>query len=723
MPAFPRTVPTRQVERDLGVDDLRIGTIRRAAICCCLLAGLVVSYLPAFSVTPIAENWTIAGLLLAVAGLTWYLQRVEPRLAGAALTLGLVLVAIVALSVYPVMPTVFVLPTLVVAAGVFVGPLAALLTSVAAVLILVAVAHPVPTVLPLDTLLLVILLIGANAALIVLSSRPLHAALHWAWQSLEQAQGTIEQLRDSRGELARLSKNLTETCVRLEQLNVELDRARRAAERARRQKAEFAAAVSHELRTPLNLIIGFSEMMTLSGRSFYGERLPESYRDDVEAIYRNAAHISRLVDDILDLSQIEAHAMGLHKEWIDLRAIADEMVLAIGSLFRDKGLYLRFDLADELPEFHADPTRVRQVLLNLLSNAVRFTDEGGVTVSASLGENEIVIEVVDTGVGIAAGDLPLVFREFHKVGSSERGGKGSGLGLAVSKRLVELHGGTLNVESAPGHGSTFRFTLPVNEAVIALPYESGPELWRRLHLSHPNREVIAVVEDGHGEHATRLIQRYVRNLDVVGVQTLSEARRLADDGRLRALLLAAPMADRAVWDEARASFPDLPIVDCRLDGIDGAVRELGVQAYLAKPVSRAQITSALRRVGPVQRILIVDDDAQMVDLLARMIRASSRHYQVWEAVGGAAGLRALAEALPDVVVLDLLMPEVDGYEFIRQMRADERHASARVIVVTARGYEEQTIRVESLGITRAGGLTVGEATRCLNASLAVLLEE
>ncbi len=293
-----------------------------------------------------------------------------------------------------------------------------------------------------------------------LVSRPTTVALDWALHSFQEAQQRTAEARARQGELARLTKSLGEYAYRLEQLNLDLAHARRTANEALQHKEQFAAAVSHELRTPLNLILGFLEMMVLSPDTAYGERLPAAYRADLEAMYRNALHISSLVDDILDLSQIDAGRMAIHREWTAPRCIAEEAVATVETLFTNRHLTLRNLVRDDLPELYVDRTRIRQILINLLSNAARFLVTGGATVSAEVADDLLTLAVHDTGPGIPPDDLPHVFEDFRQSIAATSGHRGSGLGLAVSRRFAEMHGGSMRVESTVGAGTTFFLDLP-----------------------------------------------------------------------------------------------------------------------------------------------------------------------------------------------------------------------------------------------------------------------
>jgi signal transduction histidine kinase len=258
----------------------------------------------------------------------------------------------------------------------------------------------------------------AGAATAALATGALLLALAWAWTSYERAERLMEEARARQAELARLSKSLNETCYQLELANHELERARRAAETAQRVKAEFATAISHELRTPLNLIIGFSEMMVIAPHTYEGETLPEAYRGDVQAIYRAACHLSGLVDDVLDLAEVEAHRMALEKEWVELAVVVDEAVATVVTLVKDRGLSLTTEVPPDLPPLYADRTQVRQVLINLLTNAARFTSIGGATVRARVDDRDVEIAVADSGAGIPPEEVPSLFRLWGPKGRS-----------------------------------------------------------------------------------------------------------------------------------------------------------------------------------------------------------------------------------------------------------------------------------------------------------------
>jgi len=644
------------------------------------------------------------------------------RLASVSLVLGLVLSLALSLYWFPHSTFACGFSLVVVIAGLLLGPQAGLLVALASSGIL-TVDSIGPKAVTGEIFLTSLTLIWASAFLSWLSSRPLFDALSWSWNAYEQAWHKTEEARQQRAELVKLSKNLNEAYYRLEVLNSKLRQAREAAEEARRLKAQFAANISHELRTPLNLIIGFSEMMVLAPRTYHGERLPERYRGDVEAIYRNARHLSDLIDDVLELSQIDANRVGLKMEWASLSDIVQEAVMAVAGLFKDKQLALVTDVPGDLPMLYADRTRIRQVLINLLNNAARFTDEGGVRVAAETDGSEVAVSVTDTGIGIPEADVPKVFREFYQIGiGGERSRGGSGLGLAITKRFVELHGGRIWVESRAGVGTTFRFTLPIAghpSSMMAIP---RPASALPLERAGDERPVVVFGED---PEPLRILQRHLDGYRVEVALTAEEAYEKAERSAAYAAIAVCSEAS-ARWLQLRANggqIPDLPLLSCEWHTSRETRESLGVLEYIVKPVSRERVRLVLHRLGNhVRNLLIVDDDAEMQRLLGQMIAFISPSYHTSFASDGASALALMREGSFDAVFLDLMMPGVNGYFVLQEMRANDRLRSLPVVVITARGVEEEAIVLRRLNISRSGGFSAGEAVRCISATLDALLE-
>lgn len=390
-------------------------------------------------------------------------------------------------------------------------------------------------------------------------------------------------------------------------------------------------------------------------------------------------------------------------------------------MFQDKGLSLRAELPNDLPIVRVDPARIRQVLINLLSNAARFTTEGGVTVRAGYDERDIVVSVADTGRGIAASELPFVFDEFRQVGP-QGSRRHSGLGLTICKRIVELHGGSIWAESEPGHGTTFTFTLPRTENVASsLPERDWGSLTSSLQRNPDPRTVVVVDDD---PDVLRIFQRYLDGYQVVGASRATELISVCETHTVRAAILTRPEDGLDVNDilERGLQSAPMPVFRCQLRTIHDAAANLGIAHYLRKPVSQERVRKALASLGrPIRRVLVADDDLDMLRLLTRTIRAEFQPCQVFRAANGSQALELMRKKQPDAVLLDLLMPELDGYGVLAEMRADERLQDISVVVITARGAEEETVLARSLEISRLGGLSVGELMGCLQSGLDLLL--
>jgi signal transduction histidine kinase/CheY-like chemotaxis protein len=548
-----------------------------------------------------------------------------------------------------------------------------------------------------------------------LSTRSLHTALHWAWGSQAQAWQRMELARDRQAELQRALKALDEASYRIRRMNYDLAQARDVADEMRRLKQQFVTNVSHELRTPLALIAGFSEMMYLSPES-YDAPLPPEYLGDAREIYRSSRHLLSLIDDILDLSQIMAGKMRLSREESDLQTVIHEAANTIRPLIEGKGLALTVELDGIFPALYIDPTRIRQVLLNLLNNARRFTDQGQVVLRARCDNGQVQVGVSDTGIGIAPEDQHKVFGEFQQLDSSlARQHDGVGLGLAISKEFVEMHGGRIWVESegVSGQGSTFSFTLPLarEEGERARPLDGRPLQPRAP--DGPVQTVLAVSEDASICH---LLERRLDGLQVVKVKGIEQFPAVWEESHPLAVLLSASPAeqDRQCQHlESQLAGTDVPVILCPLGGQERLASALGVEDYLVKPITRDAFLSALDRLGDsVRRVLIVDDDPRVVRLLVRMMRSAGREYEVLRAFSGQDAWAKLEGEGLDLVVLDLIMPEVDGYTILERMRQEEALRDIPVIVITAKGYtleNGQRFGGRLIGIVRQRGFSNEEA--------------
>ncbi len=369
-----------------------------------------------------------------------------------------------------------------------------------------------------------------------------------------------------------------------------------------RLKTQFLANMSHELRTPLNTIIGFSRVI-LKG---IDGPITEQQRADLTSIYNNGQHLLGLINDLLDISRIEAGKMELIFEPVDLQHIIQGVMSTAVALVKDKPIELKQEVDSELPIIRADGTRVRQVILNLLSNAAKFTEKGQITLRAHADEENVVISVSDTGIGIPVEAQAILFQEFSQVDASPtRRTGGAGLGLAISRHLVELHGGRIWVESEPGVGSTFTFTLPIAGPEAERAEE--PEALADLSIS-PDHKLILAVEDDKG--AITLYKRYLEKhgYQIVGLNEGKEVIRWARELAPYAIILDLMLPDKDGWqvlEELKSSREtrQIPLIVCTIIS-DGEARALSMGAadYLIKPILEEDLLQSLERLEERQLV-------------------------------------------------------------------------------------------------------------------------
>ncbi|NLE43947.1 MAG: response regulator [Chloroflexi bacterium] len=544
---------------------------------------------------------------------------------------------------------------------------------------------------------------------------PVQDIASWAWRHFEHAQGLLDEARTHRLELGQALADLADANRLLTRLNITAHGLRQAADEARRAKEEFVANVSHELRTPLNMIIGFSEMI-LQAPETYGDQVPSVLLADLDVIHRNAQHLATLIDDVLDLSQIEAGQFALSKEPSEIHEIVETAVTAVSPLFDSKGLCLTSTVSDDLPLVLCDRTRIREVVLNLLSNAGRFTEQGGVEVSAWREGGDVIFSVSDTGPGISEDGLSKLFQPFQQVdGSIRRRYGGSGLGLNISKRLIDLHGGRIWVDSREGVGTTFSFRLPIGLSTELSPgytrwLDSTWEFVERTHPPMAPDPVIAprmIVMDP-SQALQRLLTRYLDTIELVAVSSIEEAQVELEHTPSQALLInGSSVAHELEQIGSMTRLPrGIPIIICSVPGVARVSQDLGVSDVLVKPISREVLLETLERLGlKTGTVLIVDDEPDALQLFGRMLASAGRNYRVLLARDGDEAMNVLHEHHPDVILLDLVMPRTDGFQFLERRAQSPSWRDIPVIVTSARDPGGQPIISKALAVTCVGGLT------------------
>ncbi len=562
--------------------------------------------------------------------------------------------------------------------------------------------------------ILVIIISGILAGLMGWAAiSTLLTAVEWYLFSFTRAQQNMEAAQQSRAQLAKALKDLDTAYFRLQRSNVALVAARKEAEEANRFKAEFVTNVSHELRTPLNLIVGFSEVMLSSPESYNDILLPGPYRSDLNAIHHSAQHLLALADDILDLARIEVGKFSLTCEETTLAGLIVETTEMVHDYITAKGLELQTRVEANLPPVWIDRLRIREVLLNLLVNAARFTESGWIRVEALQQPEEVVVRVTDTGQGISKEDLLKIFEEFHSIEQPTNIFQpGTGLGLPISKKFVELHGGQMKVESTPLQGSTFSFTLPLSSQPQPQPKSHQlPEPGVRLESSE--RVIVAVHED---PQIVPLLQRNLDNCRVVSSPNLAEGITQAEELQAVAVITEADAIPQT-------SLDNLLIINCPLPESRRLASALGATDFLVKPVSAQELQAAIARLNrPIHRILIADDDPDMVRLYRRILRSHTPSPECLEAYNGAEALSLLHQGeAPDLILLDLAMPELDGQRVLNELAANPVWADIPVIIASARVVDHIGMRISgSIQISRAEGFQLGEIVQLLETTVTTL---
>jgi signal transduction histidine kinase/CheY-like chemotaxis protein len=476
-------------------------------------------------------------------------------------------------------------------------------------------------------------------------------------------------------ELHRLYERQREAGQELQILNEKLGRASQA-------KSDFLANMSHELRTPLNAIIGYSEMLQEEAVEAGDPRSVP----DLQKINAAGKHLLELINAVLDLSKIEAGKMDLYLETFGVPAVVRDIAAVIQPLADKNGNRLEVQCDPAVGSMRADLTKLRQALFNLLSNACKFTDHGTVTLTVSRQTEPagewLTFSVRDTGIGLTAEQLGRLFQEFSQAdASTTRKYGGTGLGLALSRRLCRLMGGDLTVESVPGAGSTFTIRLPARAA------EPLPETPAPGQAPADGTNTVLVIDD---EPAVRdLMQRFLgkEGFRVVTASGGEEGLRVAKALRPRVITLDVMMPGLDGWTvlaalKADPDLADIPVIMLTIVDDKNLGYALGATDYLIKPLDRERLVTVLNKYRRDLPILVVDDDPDVRQLIRRTLEREG--YTVAEAEHGRAALEYLQARAPGLILLDLMMPEMDGFEFVAEVRKRDAWRAIPIVVVTAK---------------------------------------
>jgi len=469
-----------------------------------------------------------------------------------------------------------------------------------------------------------------------------------------------------------------------------LTAARDQAEAMSRTKSSFLANMSHELRTPLNAIIGLTDMLVGNATRFGTDKALEPLR----RVHRAGVHLLGLINQVLDLSKIEAGKLELNLEVISLPPVIDEVIGTARPLAEQNKNRLDVDCAPDVPPIEADAMRLRQILLNLLSNACKFTKEGQITLRVAAIRHEgrpfVEFSVADTGIGMTAEQMSRLFEEFAQAdASTARQFGGTGLGLAITRRLCQMMGGDVTAASELGKGSTFSVRLPhaanaVADEMAAAASDTGSV------ADGARRNAVLVIDDDRT--ARDLIADYLRQagFSVITASGGREGLRKAKEFHPIAITLDVVMPDLDGWNVMAAlrsdsELADIPVVMATIVDEQRHGMALGAAAYLTKPIDRDKLIQIIRRfkapVGP-SRVLVVDDDPAQRERIRSWLEP--QQWLLAEAENGQVALERLEDGPPDVMLLDLMMPEMDGFQVVAAMQKHPAWRRIPVIVITAR---------------------------------------
>lgn len=559
----------------------------------------------------------------------------------------------------------------------------------------------------------------------------------WYLYSYLQARSETERARDQRVELLQVQAELELANKEQARLTDRLKILYHIAEAERQAKQEFVANVSHELRTPLNMIIGFSESIPQSSH-IYGIELPSALLADIFAIQRNAQHLAKLVDDVLDLSQLDSGMTILSKEWVNLADVVETVTSTLRILYERKGIYLHIDIPNNLPKVYCDSTRIRQILLNILNNAGRHTESGGVTIKVWQDASNIVISVSDTGPGIPSDAKDRIFEPFQQVDNSmRRRVGGSGLGLSITKRFVEMHEGKIWLESEVGKGSTFYFTLPLvsDRSIIHSrtdnfmrsynPDYVEKQRTRRVRKSISSSEVpprIIVLDEG--SELFRLLDRYLTDVEFLRLSDIKIAMDEVSHSPVQALIANLPPTQKSEMIATHlSSLPyNIPTIICWVPGDEKDFNNLGAVSHLVTPLNREKVLAVFDELGvDIKHILVADDNMESLQLFSRILASTQRDYHVIRAKSAQRALTLLRQRRPEVMLLNPMMSGMSGIQLLEEKAVDPTISDIPVIVVFAYDPKAQPIASQKLTLIQPQGLTIPNLLAIIQALRTILV--
>jgi signal transduction histidine kinase/DNA-binding response OmpR family regulator len=498
---------------------------------------------------------------------------------------------------------------------------------------------------------------------------------------------TLDELSERKEELSRINAELQDTNRGVVALYAELDERADYLRRASELKSSFLSNMSHEFRTPLNSMLALTRMLL---DRMDGDLTPEQDQQ-LRFIQQSAKELSEMVNDLLDLAKVEAGRLDVKPKTFEVADLFGALRGMLKPLLIDSSLNLIFESADALPVLHTDEQKVSQVLRNFISNAIKYTSRGEVRVAAHQHDKMIEFSVTDTGIGISESDQRIIFEEFAQVENTmQRRVKGTGLGLPLSRKLAQLLGGTVEVESTVGSGSCFRLIIPAT-------FPGAPRI-EELVLPEidPIRKFVLIVEDN--PETAFVYSRYLGNagFQTHTVETLESARVVLSKIKPDAVILDVLLRSETCWDflrELKSDPRSIRVLVMSVVSDEHRVFGLGADAFLTKPFVPDQMIGEIIRLTSISgrlRILMIDDNEVSRYLLRENI--GEGQYEIYEARDGREGLRLANEIKPSMIFLDFYMPDLNGIEVLRDLRSSHELSRVPVIVHSTKTFSETELK-------------------------------